>query len=104
MDDFKRELYMEAQKFLLRNPRNSVCGALATVLCELTGKKHVNLAYGEVEELFPEFYALHDRIEWSRLGKRLDKTGAQASEVYWWEPSWIEPRIRAIDCLLNLYA
>lgn len=100
MDDYKRALHMSAQRFLSERKTTYVCRSFERVLFE----EDVRLKDQEdrdsvIEELFPEFFKLADGQFWTKGTIALSIT-ADASTA-WWEHDWYEPRIRALDCILN---
>lgn len=126
MDDYKRGMYMQALRELHEEitrrtfqteseyRETFLCEVLVTQLalesgitaeiwCNFEGDT-LDSIYGNSEqiltEFFPEFYALFDGMGW---GKYKDKLGPIKIliENGWWSSCWLEPRIRALDCILS---
>jgi hypothetical protein len=96
MDDYKRGLYMRARAEL-KYEGALVCKALELTLFE-EGMGIDDLSL--VSELFPEFSNLYDEGTWLKNGRFIPSEHTASSTV-WWEYDWLEPRIRALDCVLN---
>jgi hypothetical protein len=123
MDDYKRGLYMQALRELheevIRRTFQTESEYRETFLCEvlvtqlalesgITDEIWCNFEgdsiYGNSEqiltEFFPEFYALFDGNYWSNYTLPW-WTCKTTRERTWWSFLWLEPRIRALDCILS---
>lgn len=126
MDDYKRGLYMQALRELheekVRRPFQVeseyrdifICellkaqlalesGITSGVWCNFEGET-LDSIYGDSEqiltEFFPEFYALFDENYWGNYTLPW-LTCKTTRERAWWNSLWLEPRIRALDCILS---
>lgn len=112
MDPLKRELYMRARTILECREKSCVCWALLEALTEL-GIFYYNtpesgLTLEELlQDIFPEFFALDDCIQW-HLDGNSDEISvyaafprAKGSARYWWDSDNLEPRLRILNCILN---
>ena len=109
MDDYKRSLYMYAQRMIASDEVCCTCYALEEVLFREGGDSYCGDSYcgdsycGDSYhddthlEVFTEFMGLFDGRYW---GRRVDYL-LKDSDDLWWEPRWKEPRIRALDCILR---
>lgn len=101
MDTLKREIYMEAARWLERPAGNALCACLRAAMQDITGYRPRS---DEMEEFFPEFAALADWKEWASAGHvaetYTDREGYPLA-AYWWEPRWQAPRIRLVQTLLG---
>jgi len=105
MDDYKRGLYMQVLnhlKSLEQRPShlNHLCLELKAALNK---QQHPDTARymgdptNAMQEFFPELIALFDETCWEPCGfSACAKIGDS-----WWDPAWIEPRIRALECILR---
>lgn len=98
MDDYKRTLYMRAQRLIKNGEQSFVCIALKDVLLTDGHDYFGQETEGSVLELFAEFGALYDGTDWKRNGSFSRATCKAGS---WWSLGWTEPRIRALDCILR---
>lgn len=96
MDDYARTLYMIA----LREIQDS--GEFAPFVCDelkrtLRADGYHFPTTASVDDLFHHFASLFDGKCWT------EKTGKYTcdSRSGWWEDGWIEPRVRALECLLR---
>ena len=101
MDDYKRGLYLQVRSELERRSTLDltlfVCFELNKVLLDEGSLFDPNSREGHLQDLFPEFFALFDGFEWfdSGLKCKIEMNDA------WWSRYWLEPRIRALDCILR---
>lgn len=104
MDDYKRGLYMQVLRELKSHTVCKAgffnCNKLRRQLV-LEGDNSASGIYGTatgiLKEFFPEFYQLYDGTYWGQCGtsELVSETGA------WWPDAWLEPRIRALECILR---
>ena len=99
MDDYKRGLYLQ-----VRNELGRWSGTPLYVCYELVDALvREGADVDELDEhiwlfsIFPEFLTLFDGSVW-RKNNTSDETELGDA---WWENFWIEPRIRALDCILR---
>lgn len=105
MDDYKRTLYMQVLTALYQARKNYalafICQELRrTIYNEQSDYYRPSMIDNYVELLdkfFPEFYAMFDSMCYQPDG---DRYSIQIIRC-WWEPGWIEPRIRALECILR---
>lgn len=109
MDDYKRTLYMIALRDLQELQRTGSSNRvwLCTKLAAVLRREHQALAgdcIGSVDDLVPEFFpdflALFDGSYWPRR-KDIHQPKCSAVDAAWWPKDWLEPRIRALECLLR---
>lgn len=109
MDDYKRTLYMIALRELQElqragsHERAWLCVKLATVLRrehQASEGDYIGSVDDLVQEFFPEFLELFDGIYWSYNGDT-NQQMCSAVAAAWWTKAWLEPRIRALECLLR---
>jgi hypothetical protein len=98
MDDYKRTLYMRAQRLIKDGEQSFVCLALREVLLEDGHHYFGQETEDSVLKLFAEFGALYDGTHWECKGTFSRRVGKVDS---WWSLGWTEPRIRALDCILR---
>jgi hypothetical protein len=98
MDDYKRALHMSAQRLLSERRVKVVCSSLERAISDEGALFEI---HDVIEELFPEFFSLHDVRIWFRDGTHLAPPHETASNFVWWDCRWFEPRIRVLDCVLN---
>ena len=104
MDDYKRGLYMQ----VLRELKSHTVYKAGLFTCNKLRRQlvleSVNDTFVVYEtttriliEFFPEFYQLYDGTYWDQFG------GSEfVSEMNaWWSDTWLEPRIRALECILR---
>jgi len=104
MDDYKRGLYMQ----VLRELKSHTVGKAWLFTCDKLRRQLVlegeNCTSGicetqteVIKEFFPEFYQLYDGTYWDQFGgsELVSETNA------WWPDTWLEPRIRALECILR---
>lgn len=99
IDNYKRSLYMRAlEKVGSRRALyiTFICRALESVLVEegFNCMETKDALY----DLFPEFMKFYDHSCWFENGRHKYSID---SSLAWWEQYWIEPRVRALDCLLR---
>ena len=106
MDDYRRALYMQVLNHLKQRLKQR--GAVHSYLClELTNALHkqqhpdtaeyMGNAPSVMQEFFPELKALFDTTYWGPTGF---SNSAKIGES-WWDPYWVQPRIRALECILR---
>ena len=104
VDDSTRGLYMQVLREL---KSHTVCKA-GFFTCNKLRRQLVlegeNCASGiyktqteVIKEFFPEFYQLYDGTYWDQFGGSEFVSGTNA----WWPDAWLEPRIRALECILR---
>lgn len=104
MDTFKRELYMRARTLLEEGVENCVCWSLMHALRELGDFIYLSEATDSliVEDTFPEFFSLDDRILWYEdHGVMCRFPRPEGTTTYWWRVENLAPRLRILDCILN---
>lgn len=104
MDDYKRGLYMQVLRELKSHTVRKVglftCNKLRRQLV-LEGANATSGIYETatdiLKEFFPEFCQLYDETYWDQFGDSefVSETNA------WWPDTWLEPRIRALECILR---
>lgn len=104
MDDYKRGLYMQVLRELKSHTRRKAwfftCNKLRCQLI-LEGANDTSEIYETpteiLKEFFPEFFQLYDGTYWNQFGSSefVPETNA------WWPDDWLEPRIRALECILR---
>ncbi len=108
MDDYKRTLYMIALRELQELQRAGtpdrawLCVKLATVLRSENQKPDFDFVASIddlVTEFFPDFLELFDGSRWGPDNFSIQDPPAVAAA--WWPKDWLEPRIRALECLLR---
>ena len=108
MDDYKRTLYMIALRDLQELQKNMgsasmwLCVRLAVILRnehQASADACIGSIGDLVQEFFPEFLELFDGSYWAN--KTFDYQAAPAVAAAWWPKDWLEPRIRALECLLR---
>ncbi len=105
MDDYKRGLYLAAQRRLEEKDSRYICPALSAVLSREGLKRDYTLDK-QIREFFPEFLALFDGVLY--LMKRTDEgdpiqqsSMSIDSDLLWWEGSDLQSRLRMIHFLLE---
>lgn len=105
MDDYKRGLYLAAQRRLEEKDSRYICMALSAILSREGIKRDCSLDE-QIRELFPEFLALFDGVlylyDYTDEGDYIQQRAMSIhSDLPWWEVSDLQPRLRMIHFLLE---
>lgn len=105
MDDYKRGLYLAAQRRLEEKDSRYICPALSAVLSREGLKRDCSLDE-QIREFFPEFLALFDGMlyfmERTDEGDPIQQRVMYShSDMPWWETGDLQPRLRMIHFLLE---
>jgi hypothetical protein len=95
MDDMKKSALLWAKRDILTEEEPEYEG-----LCyRIAGEFGTGNTAADLKELLSEFWKLFDGTYWHSL-EECDYDIHRGD--FWWKPAWKEPRVRIIDCLLNL--
>ena len=103
MDDYKRGLYLDAQRRLMAGTSTYVCTALDSAL-ERDGFISEKFQQEIIEEIFPEFFALFDGMYYCSFEEETYRGSASlfiGKGDMWWPSDYPEPRLRMIHFLLE---
>ena len=100
MDDMKKGVYLQVLRHLQEDSplkHEGLCFLLQASL-------EAGVPLGTLE-VFQEFYELNDWKRWVKDGYSIDYSSSSntAKDFYWWEKGWKDPRIRILNCILNLH-